>query len=175
MRTLRSYSRNLIVSLSTFNRGIGINNDLPWNLRPDLKRFKKLTVGDGNNAVLMGRNTLESLPKGYLPERDNLVLSRTMKSDNCNVFNEWSEMDDYILNKNYDELWIIGGEGVYNDSLNRNGYVDNIYLTNVIGDYECDTFFPQLGDNYKKTEQTEILEYKEYKYFYEKYVNMDTL
>ena len=65
-----------MVSLSTLNRGIGINNDLPWDLRPDLKDLK-LTVGNGN-AVLMGRNTLGVCLKDICRE-NNLVLSKLMK------------------------------------------------------------------------------------------------
>ena len=61
------------------NRGIGYQNMLPWHLSEDLKRCKKLTIGTGNNAVIMGRNTWESLPKKYrpLPKRTNVVLTRT--------------------------------------------------------------------------------------------------
>ena len=43
------------------NGGIGKNNMLPWNLKPDLNRFKKLTVGEKNNAIIMGKNTWESI------------------------------------------------------------------------------------------------------------------
>jgi len=45
---------NLIVAYGK-NRGIGFKNKLPWDLSPDLERFKDLTVGNGNNAVIMGR------------------------------------------------------------------------------------------------------------------------
>ena len=45
------------------NRAIGYNNELPWNVPEDLKRFSKLTT---NHTVLMGRNTYYSLPEKYL-------------------------------------------------------------------------------------------------------------
>ena len=36
------------------NRGIGYKNNLPWKLKSDLIRFKSLTIGNGNNAIVMG-------------------------------------------------------------------------------------------------------------------------
>ena len=59
------------------NRGIGFQNQLPWQLSADLKKFKELTIGNGNNAVIMGRNTWASLPSRYkpLPKRENIVLT----------------------------------------------------------------------------------------------------
>ena len=67
---------NLIVAYCR-NRGIGFKNKLPWKLSSDMNRFKNLTIGDGNNAVIMGRNTWESLPQKFkpLPKRSNIVLS----------------------------------------------------------------------------------------------------
>ena len=57
---------------------IGLGNSLPWKLSSDLSRFKRLTEGDGFNAVVMGRKTWDSLPKRFqpLPERLNIVMSR---------------------------------------------------------------------------------------------------
>lgn len=45
---------NMIVAFD-INRGIGINNNLPWNIPDDLKRFSKLTRGNSNNAIIMGK------------------------------------------------------------------------------------------------------------------------
>ncbi len=54
------------------NGGIGLNNKLPWILKKDLQRFKKTTIGNGNNAISMGRNTWDSIPS--LNGRDHLIL-----------------------------------------------------------------------------------------------------
>ena len=43
------------------NKGIGINNQLPWKLKEDLQRFQKFTTGKGNNAIIMGKNTWNSI------------------------------------------------------------------------------------------------------------------
>jgi dihydrofolate reductase len=65
---------NIIVAFD-INRGIGINNRLPWHIPDDLKQFQKLTRGNGKNAVIMGKNTWNSLPVKMLAGRDNLILS----------------------------------------------------------------------------------------------------
>ena len=71
---------NIIVAYCK-NNGIGLNNQLPWNIPEDLKRFSEITKGSGNNAIIMGKNTHESIGK-VLPDRYNIVLSRTIKFDN---------------------------------------------------------------------------------------------
>ena len=55
------------------NRAIGLHNKLLYWLPDDLKRFKSLTTG---HTIIMGRKTFESFPKGALPNRRNIVLSR---------------------------------------------------------------------------------------------------
>ncbi len=62
------------------NYGIGIDNKLPpWKIKGDLARFSKLTIGDGNNVVIMGKNTYLSLPNQYLKNRQNVVVSNILK------------------------------------------------------------------------------------------------
>ena len=63
-----------IIAAVARNRAIGYQNKLLYWLPNDLKRFKALTTG---HTVIMGRRTFESLPKGALPNRRNIVLSRT--------------------------------------------------------------------------------------------------
>ena len=62
-----------IISALDRNRGIGYKNRLLFHLRADLQRFKALTTG---HTIIMGRRTYESLPKGALPNRRNIVLTR---------------------------------------------------------------------------------------------------
>lgn len=51
---------------------IGRDNDVPWKIREDLRRFKRLTLG---KPMIMGRRTFDSLP-GLLPGRRHIVLTR---------------------------------------------------------------------------------------------------
>ena len=146
---------NIIVAFSK-NRGIGIDNNLPWHLPTDLKKFRKLTIGNGNNAVIMGKNTWNSLPVKYLKQRDNLILSKTYKIDtsyqsyiNNNLiintiksFNDINEILEYCNKKYYDSLWIIGGSQIYDLFMNYKIEIDEIYVTYIDEDFVCDTFFP---------------------------------
>ena len=60
------------------NGGIGKNGKLPWHVSEDLKNFKKITL---NSTVIMGRKTWESLPVKPLPNRENIVLSKTLVAE----------------------------------------------------------------------------------------------
>ena len=62
------------------NYGIGKNNTLPWNIKEDLKHFSKITKGNGNNAIVMGRNTWNSFNGRHLKNRDNLILSTSLSN-----------------------------------------------------------------------------------------------
>ena len=133
---------NIIVAKG-LNGGIGYKGKLPWRFRTDLRRFAELTRGRGNNAVVMGRKTWESLPLHPLPGRDNYVLSATLESDQAYVFSSIETMTDYLKSKNYDEVWIIGGTSVYEAFMER---VDKLYVTEIQKGYCCDTFFPPIPD-----------------------------
>ena len=62
-----------VVALSN-NNVIGKDNDLPWNLKTDLKHFKDYT---SNKIIVMGRKTFESIGKP-LPNRINYIVSNTI-------------------------------------------------------------------------------------------------
>lgn len=134
---------NIIVAFCR-NRGIGINNKLPWYIPEDLKRFSKLTKGNGNNAIVMGRKTYESISKA-LPGRLNIVLSK--ESRDYEGVTMCTSLEDAIVlceNKNITDLFIIGGESLYKEALEKK-LVYKVYETVINGDYECDTFFPDVN------------------------------
>ena len=160
-------SFKLIVAVSK-NYGIGINNELPWNISEDLKLFSKTTKGNGNNAIVMGRNTWDSFNGRHLKKRDHLILSTSLSIDNTSshadadadadpdpnadaeIIKSFSTIDnliDFINNKKYkkykkyDDVWIIGGESIYKSFLELN-LISECYITFVDNSYECDTFFP---------------------------------
>jgi len=136
-----------IVVATCKNRGIGINNKLPWRISADLNFFKYLTIGNKNNAVIMGKNTFESLSKP-LKNRDNFILSTTMKEQN-NLFIHDSlySIKNSILT--YDDVFLIGGAQVYNKTILDNS-VCGIYHTNIKEDFDCDTFFPEIPKKFEK-------------------------
>lgn len=156
---------NLIVAFCK-NRGIGLNNNLPWKIKSDMHKFKKLTIGDGNNAVIMGKNTWDSIPNKPLKSRDNLILSNTLSFD-YSVLNENTNKEyrhktfscvdniiEYCESASYETIWIIGGHSIYTNFLNRD-LVNKLYVTYLDNDYDCDTFFPKVEfEKYRYNIQT---------------------
>ena len=121
------------------NNEIGKNGGLLCHLPADLKHFKEITSG---HTVIMGRKTFQSLPKGTLPNRRNIVISR-----NAGLTIEEAEVYpslDYAFIKLIDEneVFIIGGAQIYEQAL---PIADKIYLTKIHADFpEADAFFPKI-------------------------------
>lgn len=150
------------------NRGIGLNNKMPWYLKSDLKRFKKLTIGKGNNAIIMGRNTWISLKCLSLPKRSNIILSSKMGYFQTNDKAFMQSFEDIKMvnqSKLYDDIWLIGGAQVYNEALSRN-LVNEVYATVINEDFECDTFFPVLSDDFAIVDKSEIYNEKNINFNY---------
>ena len=103
-----------IIAAVDRKRGIGYQNRLLFWLPNDLKRFKALTTG---NTIIMGRKTFESLPKGALPNRRNVVLS-TQKDLICPDAEVFSSLEEALNSCQPDEhVYIIGGASVYRQAL----------------------------------------------------------
>lgn len=134
---------NIIVSVSK-NWVIGKDNKLLWKLSSDLKRFKDLTI---NKPIIMGQRTFESLSKGALPNRTNIVLTDDFNFSAPNVIVAYSIPNSLEIAKLLgDEVFIIGGGMIYKQFLN---YADSIYLTEVDVEIEGDTTFPKLKDKWE--------------------------
>ena len=163
---------NIIVAMDN-NRGIGLNNQLPWSFKEDITYFKNITKGAGNNAIIMGKNTYHSINK-ELPHRDNIILSTTLTQIPENMFlcKSIKEIFDLVQNKQpsqsdaktdsslldieykhtpakYDDIWIIGGSSIYKQFLDMPEYIDKIFITYIDNNYSCDSFFPELPDYYE--------------------------
>lgn len=121
------------------NRAIGFKNKLLYWLPNDLKRFKQLTTG---HTIIMGRNTFESLPKGALPNRRNIVLSRNVEIEFPGAEHYISLEEALRCCKEEEEVYIIGGASVYEQALSC---ADRILVTHVDNvPQEADTFFPLI-------------------------------
>ena len=144
----------MIVAASKSN-GIGYKGKMPWYIPMDMEFFKKMTIGKGNNAVIMGRNTWESLPRRkYLPGRDNLILSRSkdirgeINNECIHSFGDVNKLMEFCDFKKYDETWVIGGSEIYDLFIN-DSRLQEIYKTHVNHEFECDTFFPKIPSNFE--------------------------
>ncbi len=131
---------SLIVALSE-NNVIGKDNAIPWRISADMKHFKKTTMG---KAIVMGRKTFESLGNP-LPGRLNIVLSRDQSyaPDGVEIFRDFADVvvSDFSAHSeiNGDEIMVIGGAEIYRLALPS---ATRIYLTEVHGTVEGDTYFP---------------------------------
>jgi dihydrofolate reductase len=126
---------SIIVAIAE-NNAIGFENKLIYWLPNDLKRFKSLTTG---NTIIMGRKTFESFPKGALPNRRNVVLSRSGKPEDFPGADLYTDLQDAI-NSCEGDIYIIGGASVYKEAL---PLADRLCLTYVYDTpAQADTFFP---------------------------------
>lgn len=138
---------SIIVAIGEQNE-IGKDNDLLWRISADLKRFKAITTG---NTIVMGRKTFDSLPKGALPNRRNIVLShQDLKIDNVEVFQDIESIAK--ATENDEQVFIIGGASLYNSFIDK---VKRVFLTKVHSTFEADVFFPKVNWNEWKTVQEE--------------------
>ncbi len=131
----------LIALLATDDsNGLGKDNKLAWHCPEDLKIFKEKTE---NHIIIMGRKTLESLPKGKpLPNRTNVVLTRKMPQNPIEgvvYVNNVEEALEYC--KDAEIAYVIGGEQTYRLF---EDYCDEVHETNIAGDYDCDVFADSL-------------------------------
>jgi len=128
-----------LIAAVTKDWGLGKDNELLVHISPDLKRFKELTTG---HTVIMGRKTLQSMPKGKpLPNRRNLILSTSLKEvEGAEVFHT---VEDLLLAAPEDSF-VIGGGAVYEQLL---PYCSVAHLTKVDTILPADTYFPNLDED----------------------------
>ena len=162
---------DIIVAISK-NRVIGNNGDIPWDYKEDMKYFKKITTQKSKkNIIIMGNNTWKSIGK-VLPNRINIVLTRTAISvlesvkENLYFSNDFNELIKKVNNmyKNYN-IFVIGGQKIYELAI-KHQYCNKIYLTKINKKYEGDTYFPEIFEDFElksvKKGETKELEFRIY-------------
>lgn len=117
-------------------RGIGINNTLPWHLPEDLAHFKRTTSG---HTIVMGRKTFDSIGRA-LPNRRNIVITRNpdWKHDGVDTA---ASLDAAIALTGDAEIFVIGGAQIFIEALPR---ADKLVVTEIDKTFDCDTFFPPI-------------------------------
>lgn len=138
-------STALVVAMAK-NRVIGRDNDMPWHIPEDLKRFKALTMG---HPVVMGRKTFDSIVARLgkpLPGRVNIVVSRHLHDTEgalvCPTLDQALEAARMAARAAHQSMvFIIGGAQIYAQSL---PVADRIYLTEIDSTPEGDAFFPEI-------------------------------
>ena len=134
---------SLIVAMDK-NRVIGKENDIPWRIPKDWEYVKNTTSG---HPIILGRKNFESIGRA-LPNRRNIILTsdKDLNFEGCEIVH--SIDDVFELCKNEEEIFIFGGEQIYNMFL---PYVEKMYITKIYYEFEGDTFFPEVNfDEWKE-------------------------
>ena len=131
------------------NLELGLNNELIWHLKSDMKNFKSMTMG---KKVVMGKNTYLSLP-GVLKGRTYIILSSSLKDiPGVMIYHNFDELLEFI-NSLDEEVMIIGGAAIYELFL---PYADNLYLTEIEDTHEADAYFPKFNkEDYDRIDDME--------------------
>ena len=131
----------ILIAAAAENNALGLDNDLPWHLPDDFKRFKQLTT---DHKIIMGRKTFESFPKP-LPRREHIVITRDRAYQpkfECVVQHS---LEDAIAYANTDDtVYIIGGGEIYRQAM---AVATKIELTRVHAELTADTFFPDIPED----------------------------
>ncbi len=125
------------------NGVIGRDNDMPWRLSSDLKRFKALTM---EKPIVMGRKTYQSIGRA-LPGRHNIVITGNPDFSAPGV--ELAGSLDAALaaarrvaeDRGVDEIMVIGGAAIYDLAIE---HADRLYITRVLASPDGDTRFPPI-------------------------------
>lgn len=128
-----------IVAAMDRERGIGVDNRLPWRLSADLKKFRELTMG---HHIIVGRKTFESIGRP-LPGRRMIIVTRDriFKAEGCDVVHSVEDAIELARGRGESEVFICGGAEIYAQTI---GVADRMYLTLVDAEVAADTFFPDF-------------------------------
>ena len=156
----------LIVAMSE-DGTIGDKGKIPWHIREDLQRFKRLTMG---HPIIMGRKTYESIGKP-LPGRTNIVLTQNSSFTTPPEVLKFTRLDnalDHCRKQNDDRVFIIGGSKIYQSALSL---ADKLFVTEVHQRVNGDTKFP----NYDRQEWQETAREDGTEYSFVEYTRCPTV
>lgn len=118
--------------------GIAKHGRLPWELPAEQLYFRNMTMRHGG-VVLMGRKTYQCIGHA-LADRRNYVASRTLPDTSGITVVE--DVRHFLVNCP-DDVWVIGGAAIYAQAL---PYADELYITRIQADFNCDQFFPIISE-----------------------------
>ena len=142
-----SLARFSIICTTDNANGIAKEGELPFDCKSCVTFFKKTTVGNNRNAIIMGRITYETFGDA-LPDRHNVVVSRTLRQEDHHDITVCSSFYEALSvlgggSKKYDEIFVVGGESLFNEAVHNYLYLYNkIYISRLKNSYNCDQFFP---------------------------------
>ncbi len=129
-----------IIVAKAKNNAIGKDNQLLWHISEDLKHFKEITSG---HSIIMGRKTYESIGRP-LPNRRNIIISRKITDAPTGTEIAKSLEHAIMMCEGEEEIFITGGGQIYKEAID---IADRLYITEVDGEPEADTFFPSIEND----------------------------
>jgi len=133
---------SIIAAITSDRAAIGRHGDLLFHISEDLRHFKELTSG---HTVVMGRTTFESLPKGALPNRRNIVVTRNVQfhADGAETASSPEKAIELAATTPERTVFVIGGGEIYSAFL---PLADTLELTMIDAPTpaDADTFFPDI-------------------------------
>lgn len=144
----------MIVAVTKKTNAIGKDGDMIYHLKEDLKYFKQTTQ---NNTIICGKKTYFSFPKRPLPNRKNIILTRSNEVfEGANTLHSKEEVIEYARLNPEEKIFIVGGDSVYHQFID---VASKLYITEIDEDIEvdADSFFPKFSN-----EQWEIESISDY-------------
>ena len=134
----------IIVAITEKTHSIGKDNDMIYHLKEDLEYFKNTTI---NNTIVCGRKTYFSFPKRPLPNRKNIVLTRSNSVfEGAEVMHSVDEVIEYAKNNKDEKIFICGGDQIYSQFID---IASRLYITFIKEDEDviADSHFPAIDMN----------------------------
>lgn len=146
----------MIAAITDKSYAIGYDKDMIYHIKNDLKYFKYKTI---NNTIICGRKTYFTFPKRPLPNRKNIILTRSNeKFEGANTFNSKEEVIKYAKNNPDEDIFIVGGDSIYKQFLDVSS---KLYLTEIKekDEIKADSYFPEFDKNeWVKISESEYFE-----------------
>jgi len=159
----------LIVAIDS-KRGMAKNGGMPWSIPDDEQYFTDQTKTFGGN-VLTGKTTfVEAYKNKPLSDRQDFIL--THDTEPIEAVTLVHDLDQFLNGFSDKDLWVAGGANVF-DQVMKAGKADELYITEIEGDFSCDQFFPDYSD-FKLIRQSETKEQNGFKFTYKVYARTTT-
>jgi dihydrofolate reductase len=158
----------MIRLISAVDRRLGIAKQgfMPWKIPEDEAYFSEKTKEFGGRVLSGGATFRKSYNSRPLPGRQNFILTRSTGTiEGASIVNDLKE---FIENLNGKDIWVAGGSSVYEQLITAKK-ADELYLTLIDADFDCDQFFPEYKQDFELAEKTKTHEQNGFSFYYARY------
>lgn len=156
----------LIVAIDR-QRGMAKNGGQPWKIPDDEVHFTSQTKKYGGN-VLVGSTTFRTF-RGPLVDRHNYIL--TNHRDPIDGVELVHDLDKFLADFAEKDLWIVGGAAVFEQVI-KAGKADELYITHIDADLDCDQFFPEYENSFRLADRSQSQKQNGFSFFFASYAKV---